>query len=566
MIIHKIKITGFKSIYGPQEINFDNLQGLIKLSGPVGSGKTSVAEAIIFGLYGTIKGQNNPAIISWNTNDCEIELWITSKNKEIHIIRSVHSPLIVEVNGKTLAASNKKGTQQILEDELFDVPKLAVTKMCIISFSQFNSLANMSAGDTKKFLDDIFGFKLFSDYNDQIVTERKTEQNEVIKLRAIYDENKNQIEHLKEKKLEQQAAVTATIDVDKLRNDREDLINDGVAQKKLRTDKSNEYDTKLNEINANINEEQRKITEITTLGKQAKEHYHTFKGGICPTCGQKVDDAHIEKYKTEMEMYATQYREHAAKKKEYETERQKIQSERTVALTEYDDKIADIKSKIHAIDSEVQKYNNNMEVINSNYDELISEYQSKMNELETKINNCDHEIGEWNEMNELFTKTLRYNLLETLIPQINRSIKFFINKLNMPFSVSYDQEFKAHISVDTYDKYISYNNLSTGQKKTLDIAIIFGILHNIIANVDINILFLDELFTNFDSDLRNTMLSLLNETIGKNKSVFIINHAEMQDDYFAHKIRVKQINKELKSTKKGVGIVSISPSKYELVF
>ena len=32
--------------------------------------------------------------------------------------------------------------------------------------------------------------------------------------------------------------------------------------------------------------------------------------------------------------------------------------------------------------------------------------------------------------NELFTKTLRYNLLETLIPHINNSIQFFINKMD----------------------------------------------------------------------------------------------------------------------------------------
>jgi ABC-type multidrug transport system ATPase subunit len=99
-------------------------------------------------------------------------------------------------------------------------------------------------------------------------------------------------------------------------------------------------------------------------------------------------------------------------------------------------------------------------------------------------------------------------------------------------------------------KDIKYNNLSTGQKKTLDIAIIFGILHNIIANVDVNVLFLDELFSNLDSDLRNTMLSLLKDTLGKDKSIFIINHAEMQDDYFAHKIKVIQKNKEIKSPKK----------------
>ena len=46
MYIENIKITNFKSIYGTQEFDFTNLDGLIKLSGPIGSGKTTLAEAM----------------------------------------------------------------------------------------------------------------------------------------------------------------------------------------------------------------------------------------------------------------------------------------------------------------------------------------------------------------------------------------------------------------------------------------------------------------------------------------------------------------------------------------
>ena len=172
MIIHQLKITNFKSIYGTQIFNFDNLKGLIKLSGPIGAGKTTIAEAILWGLYGTVKGQNNGQLISWNAKACEIEINLTSKNKEVHIVRNIYQPLIVEVNGKTLSASSKRNTQEILEEEIYDVPKLAITKMCVISFNAFNSLAAMSPGETKIFLDDIFGFKLFSDYNNEVVIER----------------------------------------------------------------------------------------------------------------------------------------------------------------------------------------------------------------------------------------------------------------------------------------------------------------------------------------------------------------------------------------------------------
>ena len=80
------------------------------------------------------------------------------------------------------------------------------------------------------------------------------------------------------------------------------------------------------------------------------------------------------------------------------------------------------------------------------------------------------------------------------------------------------------------------------------------------------ILFLDELFSNMDANTRNIMLNLLNETISKDKSIFVVNHAEMQDDYFDHKIRVALQNKKIKSDIRDVDDVIIRASHYENVF
>ena len=169
-------------------------------------------------------------------------------------------------------------------------------------------------------------------------------------------------------------------------------------------------------------------------------------------------------------------------------------------------------------------------------------------------------------MNELFSKTLRYKLLNSLIPQINSSIQYFINKLELDYTISFDQEFKSHITIENNTKDIQYSDLSTGQKKSIDVAIIFGIIQNIISNVKFNLFFLDELMSNMDSESRNNMLSILKETLSENRTIFVINHAEMQDDYFDHKIRVALQNKKIKSDIKGVDDVIIRASHYENVF
>ena len=564
MKIKDITIRNFRSIYGELYLDFNDLQGLIKLSGVIGSGKTTIGEAILFALFGKVKEHKNPALVSWHVknSECSVEINLISKNKEINIKRSLTAPLEVKVDGKLLIASNKRDTQEILEEEYYDVPKLAIEKMCIISFNAFkNSLANMNPGETRQFLDDIFGFKTFTEYNDQIIIERKWQITENTQLNTILNETRNQIDNLKHKRLAQTNQLQSSINVDKIKEERQSLINKGLEYKNDKIEKGKEKDVKVKEFDEQIKECQRKMVEAATLGKQAKDNYNTFKSGKCPTCGHDIDPNQINDYKDTMNEYATIYREHEAKKKEYEASKQNVIKEYNATVNDFDEKMDELRKKISGIDAEIKSYNDSVQLINDNYDELISELETKVIEIEGKIRESDKDIGEWNDMNELFSKTLRYSLLDTLIPHINKSIKYYMNKLNQPYNVEYDQEFKPHIWFD--DNEISYSDLSTGQKKTLDIGIIFGVIANVIANVDFNIFFLDELMSNMDSDSRNTMLTLLNDNLKDNRTIFVVNHAEMADDFFEHKIRVKLINKKIIEKKEPVLVFA---STYEKIF
>ena len=553
MIIHNIKIRDFKSLYGEHEFDFDKCTGLIKLSGPIGVGKTSLGEAIIYGLLGTIKKQNNTDLIAWNCKTCEVEINITSKNKEIYIKRSIYEPLFVKINDVILPSSNKRGTQQILEEEIYDVPKLAITKMCIISFNQFSSLASMNPGETKIFLDDIFNFKLFTEYNDEIIIEKKNEQNELIKLNAIKNDYEKQIQNLDNKKNKQSKSIEDSFDIESLKENRKSFVQEGINIKE-------EFEKDQKQYNTDYNNLTKKMTETSTLGKQEKNFYNTFKSGICPTCGQQIDERHIEEHHKKMLEYADIYNK-------ISKEQEQLKESNKPKIDEYNSKIKEIKSKIENIDSDIKIYKNKIQTINDNYDDLIQEYQDKLIIVNDKISKCNIEIEEWSDMSDLFSKSLRYKLLDTLIPHINKSIQYFINKLDQMYRISFDQEFKCHIYVESFSHEISYNNLSTGQKKSLDLAIIFGILENIIANVDFNILFLDELFSNMDADTRNIMLNLLKESVAKNKTCFIINHSEMSDDVFNHKIRVSLQNKHMTiKIKKEEQDVIVKASKYEQIF
>ena len=570
MIIHNIRITNFKSIYGEQYFDFDDLKGLIKLSGPIGAGKTTLAEAIIWGLFGSVKEHNNPNLIAWNTDSCQIEMNITSKNRNIYIRRNIREQLYITIDGKLISASNKKDYQNILE-EYYDVPRLAIEKMCIISFNSFNnSIAAMSPGETKLFLDEIFGFKTFTEYNNEVVAERKTQMNESIKLNAIYVDTENQIKYLNNKKLQQQAELAKSVDITGCDEERARLVEEGKNLKAKLIELQSEYNKKILSLKDEKLAFYNKKMEYATLGKQEKQFVTTFQSGKCPTCGNTIDKSIVEEHRNKMTEYARLYREEESREQEVQA---KINAETTAYNTEcasINTNIEQLRSDISVIDTKIKTYKRSLELLNENYDDLISEYNDKLADIKQNIDALDIEIGEWNEMNELFTKTLRYNLLETLIPHINSSIQYYINKMEQNYTIKFDQEFKSHIYTDSSVNEISYKDLSTGQRKSLDVAIIFGILQNVISNVKFNICILDELFSNLDTDARNIMLSILKETID-DKTIFVINHAEMNDDFFDHKIRVGLNNKKIIAAKrKGSGNsekpVVVKASSYTKVF
>ena len=567
MYIKSIKITNFKSIYGTQEFDFTELDGLVKLSGIIGSGKTTLCEALLYGLFGNVAGHKIPNLVSWNEKCCEIEMDLISRNKDIHIIRNSSMPLQVSVNDKLIAASSKRDTQAILEEELYDVPKLAIEKMCIISFSAFNSLASMNPAQTKQFLDEVCGFGTFTQYNNVVVDERKLQVNENTKLNAVYSDTQDQIEYLTNKKLKQQEELKNTIDIVGCNELRAQLVEKGKAKKEEFKRIKAESEQKVLKVVAEKQKWYDKKLECATLGKQEKDWYNTFKDGVCPTCGNEIGKDVIEEHKNKMLDYAQKYKEYQNKENEIQLKIEKMNSEAKIKQDELKQDMEDLKKQISNIDAQIQTYNNSLALLNENYDDLISEYNNKLDKLKKDIEVSDKEICEWNDMNELFTKTFRYNLLETLIPHINKSIAYFINKLDQNYSITYDQEFKPHIKIDTFDREISYKDLSTGQRKSLDLAIVFGILQNIIANVNFNLFCLDELFSNMDADSRNTMLALLNDSMAKDRTIFVINHAEMNDDYFSHKIKVRLENKKITvGTGKKEKEFVVKSSKYEKVF
>ena len=89
------------------------------------------------------------------------------------------------------------------------------------------------------------------------------------------------------------------------------------------------------------------------------------------------------------------------------------------------------------------------------------------------------------------------------------------------------------------DRVINISSLSTGQLKTIDMCIILGVLKVIFSGVNFNVMFLDELLSNMDSELRSMVCNIFKSELKENQTIFIISHQEISDANFDGSINAK---------------------------
>ena len=198
MFVKKIKINNFKSFYGEHEFDFESLKGINCLKGSVGSGKTTICEAIIYGLYGCVDGVNIPALISWGEKEMSVEISLRVKSYDIVIRRNSRKQSEVYVNGDLLMFTNKKDAQQILETEYYDIPKMVVTRLYLLTFGNFDkSICKMTAGKLREFSDELFNMTIFTDYKNIFTQERSEIKSECTKVETTINVLHKETESIK---------------------------------------------------------------------------------------------------------------------------------------------------------------------------------------------------------------------------------------------------------------------------------------------------------------------------------------------------------------------------------
>lgn len=525
MQIQKIKIENFKSIYEPLEIDFNDVRGFWKISGSVGAGKTTIGEAIIYGLFGSINGKNNGDLISWGRKHGSVEIWCRSKGRSIYIERELNSygqsPIYVEVDGEELVFTNKRDAQAQLEQEYYDTSRVTIELLCIISFNNFKSLATLNTSDTKKFLDQVLGFYTLTEYAEECKALRSQNTSSMVTLSQTISNLRSQVEKL------EQIANIAIIEGD---------ISNVKAEIKTNQDTYNDEVKSLNNAVSELNKEKLSLTKkqssVLTLGKSKKKEIEFIEKGTCPTCGAPIDQSQLDEKRKERDVLLEHYNTLTEQIGAIDLQSQTLtKTTSTDILAPLVEKINNAKKLLVQLEEQAKRRSINLSEIET-INEQIKQHEYVMVGYQT-------EDSEWDQLYNILSVQVRAKILQSFIPALNKNILKYVQRLHLPYIVQFDSNFKCNISLCGIEKDIPVSSLSTGQLKTVDMVIILGVLGTVIGSNGINILFLDELFSNLDAGLRNEMCSVLRESLQPDSTIFIISHTDLEDKYFDGDIHMK---------------------------
>lgn len=542
MVIKKLILNNFKS-FPDQTIDFTKLpNGFIHIQGKIGSGKTSLGEAILFGLYGTIRGKTNKSLLSWGCLKGSVELEIeNSRGNIIHIIRDMHryhsSKLLITIykdkdnTGEPpiiLDGSNKVDIQKTLETEYYDIPSYIMDMLCIISFNNFKSLSTLNTKDSRQLLDFLLGLDQLNPTIEKIKNklginkEKLIELNTKLSIKQDLDkQNQQQILDLENQILDLETGKTKLLDSNDYLDLTKNILPDLKDKIKKKEDKFKEYGILINNLNKNI-----KVLTKNHLKHNPNEVCN------CPTCNQPVNESVIDNIKSEINGLENLQNTIKSELNELSKVFQEKETELRIGFTEplgiLNKKIEECKIRLNHLQTSLESLlkkdgngNNNNNVLSLEQDILSTERESILLQ----------------ELLDQLTKEVRSKIIAQFVPLLNQHIENYSSQLALPYQPYFTgNEFECKIRNLNQDD-IDITSLSTGQTKSVDMIVILSIITTILHQNSLNILFLDELFTNLDNGIKYKLINILKSSL-PGKKILAISHENFPDSILDGTLRI----------------------------
>ena len=631
------------------EIDFKNYDSVVLIKGKNldvndnnlnssnGSGKSSILDALLYGLFGkTVKNPKKIGVKDVINNKTNKKMVIEIYFDDIKIQRTRKPDGLKLWQSKDgnfeesteLTRGEIKQTQELIESILgFNCETFKST--CIFTDSNTDSYLESNASDRRIIIENLLGLEKYRTYNE-IVKENIKQTKSSIAIAEIESHNadnslndiKKQLEQLNDKEktwkktindeieiikneiilLEKQAKDLAEFDpqVEKynnaqkeieLKREEQNLLEEKILKSESTKD---QIDLKMEEgksILLENNSEFLKIkNQIDLISNEITQNQNTIEktknikeGIVCKHCFsitqkenyevvrddcksqieelQKLKDIESNKItvindkineikkqlQTLIDMKSKIVTSISANKSKIQTIQQDINTLQTIIKPETLNTISRIESKISLQKINIMEKTNAIEGNSPYYDLIITAKNnletalSKSKDNKEKLVELMQKIPYFNFWADAFgDKGVRKFVIDQILPILNDHVAEMLDLLvDSNLILTFDNEFNETIKRVTDDTPIIYDLLSNGQKRRINLAISQAFAHVRELNTGSmpNILFLDEVSINMDSQGNNSIYKLIKE-MAKNKVVFVTTHDQELSDLLADSSRI----------------------------
>ena len=560
ILFQKIRYKNFLST-GNNFTEIDLLRSKTTLVvGTNGAGKSTVLDALSFGLFGKPhRSITKPQLVnSVNGKQCVVEVEFMVGAAQFKIVRGI-KPGIFEIwkNGEMInQSSHAKEYQRILETNILKINHKSFHQVVVLGSSSFIPFMQLNPHNRRLVIEELLDIGVFSKMNQILKEEINVIKDSLKEISYTIDLTKNKVDTQKK----------YIADVSNLTEENRRNYEHRIHESQNSIDELQAKNSKLSlGLEESIREAEEGLSALhdkrqtlmlggqdrqTNLANVKKRIKFFEENESCPVCDQAISDGHKHEILRTAEEEANSIQSECRKIGTEGTEVEKEISETGSVLRTLRSKVSELGEnnlQITAFQKQIQEYHLHLE---KDVGADLEKANTDLHEIKNELSNLQDKKISINDsytyklaIGEMLKDTgIKTKIIKQYLPVMNQLINQYLQILDFYVHFDLDEEFHETIRSRHRDEF-SYDSFSEGEKQRIDLALLFTWrqIAKMKNSVSTNLLILDETFDSSLDDAGIENLLKILYTLDDNTNVFIISHkGEILDGKFDSKIEFKK--------------------------
>ena len=568
VFFEEVSIQNFLSVGNDQvKVNFNKGFNIItgankdKEDRRNGVGKSTIADAITFAIFGSTLRELKKELIPNNLNNdtCSVNLTFTvttpSKTNRYTINRTLSpSKCYIYKNEQDVTRDSITNTNDYIK-EIVNCTEDVFQNCVIMTVNNTIPFMAKKKVEKRKFIEGIFNLEIFSDMISMLRSDYNETKKDFDITSTSYDENKNTLDSLNIQKKQVITERKSKLEKYKGRqenNQREllsirsqltEIEDDAIEQNEQLIEK---VEQKIRELDSQRAEKQTQIGKIAGLQSQVEDTISKIGTDeeICPTCLRKIeehDTNHINDEKKLLESKITDYDNQIEALKQSVTKIKDVESKLFTGIQKTRVKIKKITQDINdqkllkqrakqllEWQNELKQDIKELKTKDTSFDSMITDYTGKVDEIKSKLDKVKNKLNMLDVVKYVVSEEgVKSYIVKKILQVFNQKLAYYLKKMDSNCVCIFNEYFEEQI-INEKGKICSYFNFSGAERKNIDLACLFAFMdiRRLQGDVAFNFSMYDELFdSSLDEKGVDLVTNILRERVDKyNECVYVISH------------------------------------------